>query len=46
MNTDEDKINEWKSQVEACKASGLTVKAWCNENGINPKILGSAKKSL
>lgn len=46
MNTDGDKINEWKSQVESCKAGGLTVKAWCNENGISPKTYYYRQKRI
>lgn len=46
MNSDEDKICEWKSQVEECKASGLTVKEWCEENGINLKTYYYRQKKV
>ena len=28
------KREEWKSIISECRASGMTVKAWCKENGI------------
>ena len=27
--------NQWLAMLEQQKHSGLTVKAWCNENGIS-----------
>ena len=26
---------EWKEQIQECQNSGLTVKEWCSNNGIN-----------
>lgn len=31
----ENKLLEWSEQVKACRASGMTVDAWCEKNGIN-----------
>lgn len=28
---------QWGGMIQACRSSGRTVKAWCDENGINPK---------
>ena len=28
------KREEWKSLISECRASGMTVKAWCKANGI------------
>ena len=28
------KREEWKSIISECRASGMTVKAWCKANGI------------
>ena len=29
------KLSEWAERVSACRNSGLTVKAWCRENGVS-----------
>ena len=31
------RLQEWFSQIEAQQASGLTIREWCAENGINAK---------
>jgi len=31
------RLREWSAMIQACKASGKTVKAWCEENGIGKK---------
>ena len=31
------RISEWSDMVRACRGSGLTVRQWCNSNGINIK---------
>jgi len=33
----EVQLRDWAAQIEAQKASGMTVQKWCTENGINPK---------
>ena len=31
------RLNEWSSQIKAQQQSGLNVRSWCAQNGINPK---------
>ena len=31
------KISEWSDRVTACRSSGMTVKAWCSQNGLSEK---------
>ena len=31
------RMNEWMSQIQAQKASGMTIQQWCEENGVNIK---------
>lgn len=31
------RLNDWAQMVRQCRNSGMTVSAWCAENGINPK---------
>ena len=31
------KIGEWSDRVRACRSSGMTVKAWCTQNGLSEK---------
>ena len=31
------RIKNWKAEVEACNASGLSVQQWCRQNGISAK---------
>ena len=31
------KISEWSDRVTACRSSGMTVKAWCTQNGLSEK---------
>ena len=33
----EVRLQEWAAQIEAQRASGMTVQQWCAENGINVK---------
>lgn len=30
-------LSEWKERIQACRSSGKTVTAWCEENRINTK---------
>ncbi|WP_296586232.1 hypothetical protein [Ruminococcus sp.] len=32
----EMQLQEWTAQIEAQQASGLTIREWCEENGIKP----------
>lgn len=29
------KAQEWAEKVQACRSSGLSVRAWCQENGVS-----------
>lgn len=29
-------LNEWQQRIIDCKNSGMSVRAWCLDNGINP----------
>ena len=31
------KLSEWSERVTACRSSGMTVKAWCTQNGLPEK---------
>ena len=31
------KLSEWSERIRACRSSGIPVKTWCEENGINVK---------
>ena len=35
--THEVRLQKWIDIVKACRGSGKTIKAWCDENGINFK---------
>jgi len=32
-----NRLSEWAEMVSACRNSGQTISAWCEENGINEK---------
>lgn len=32
----EEEMQKWKEQIEAQQSSGMTVRKWCAENGIDP----------
>ena len=36
----------WAEMVRACKNSGMTVRAWCQENGINEKTYYHRQKRV
>ena len=36
----------WAEQVKACRLSGLRVKEWCAENGINPNAYYRRQKKV
>ena len=40
---EKNNLAEWSRQVEECRSSGLSVRAWCDQNG-NIHIL--AKESV
>lgn len=35
--THEIRLQKWMDIVKDCRSSGKTIKAWCNENGIDLK---------
>lgn len=37
---------EWAEMIRACKNSGLTVKAWCMEHGVNDKTYYYRQKQV
>ena len=47
------RLEDWKQRITECRASGLTVKEWCAQNGCNTstyyrwerELLGRIKKS-
>ena len=43
-------VQEWSQMVRQCQESGLTVKAWCDQNDIRPscyyKRLAQVRKAV
>ena len=39
-------LAEWSEMVRACKNSGLTVRAWCAEQGLNEKTYYHRQKQV
>ena len=33
----EVQAEEWAAKIRACRGSGMSISAWCRENGIAPK---------
>ena len=31
------RLEQWSGKIAACRGSGMTVRAWCQENGISEK---------
>ena len=46
----EVRLRQWAMEVKSCQESGMTVKAWCSENGVSPKNyyyhLGKVRESM
>ena len=36
-NNHSRKLAEWAQRVQACRESGLSVRQWCDENGLSAK---------
>ena len=34
VNNGQNKLAEWAGKISACRNSGMTVTAWCKENGV------------
>jgi putative transposase len=41
-----NQLSKWAEMVSACRNSGKTVAAWCNENGINEKTYYYRQKKV
>ena len=39
-------LAEWAEMIRCCKSSGLTVKAWCKEHGVNDKTYYYRQKQV
>lgn len=37
LSKHETKLSEWRERIEECQNSGMSIKMWCRENGINRK---------
>ena len=35
--TRQERLENWAARIMACRSSGLTVRAWCRENGLSEK---------
>lgn len=33
----QERLERWSGKIAACRGSGMTVRAWCQENGITEK---------
>ena len=42
----QNKLALWAERVSACRNSGLSVKAWCKENGVNEQTYYKWQKKL
>ena len=42
----EMQLQEWSAQIKAQQASGLTIKQWCEENGIKPNTFYCRLKKI
>lgn len=42
----QNKLALWAERVSACRNSGLSVKAWCRENGVNEQTYYKWQKKL
>ena len=36
----------WETMISECQQSGIPVKEWCNQNGINPSTYYSRLRKL
>lgn len=42
----QEKITVWSERIAACRSSGISVKAWCEENGISTASYYKWQKKL
>ena len=33
----QERLESWTARIMACRSSGMTVRAWCRENGLSEK---------
>ena len=33
----QERLENWTARIMACRSSGMTVRAWCRENGLSEK---------
>lgn len=33
----QESLENWRARIMACRSSGMTVRAWCQENGLSGK---------
>ena len=33
----QERLENWAARIMACRSSGMTVRAWCQENGLSEK---------
>ena len=33
----QERLENWTTRIMACRSSGMTVRAWCRENGLSEK---------
>ena len=33
----QERLENWTTRIMACRSSGMTVRAWCQENGLSEK---------
>lgn len=33
----QERLENWTARIMACRSSGMTVRAWCQENGLSEK---------
>ena len=42
----QEKISVWSERIAACRSSGISVRAWCEENGISTASYYKWQKKL
>ena len=42
----QEKISVWSERIRACRSSGISVRAWCEENGISTASYYKWQKKL
>ena len=42
----QEKVAVWSERISGCRSSGISVKTWCEENGISPSSYYKWQKRL